>query len=108
MDDRRLAKSARLDRIEQALVLHARTRPALAVPAGFEAAVMRSVRASAEAAGGFWTVFSFAARRFAPVGALAATAACGYAQVSERLFNQALLIMSLHGGSALSMARLMP
>jgi hypothetical protein len=105
MDDRRLVK---LDRIEQALIQHFRSRTPIAVPADFVDGVMRSVRASAEEAGGFWTLFGFAARRFAPVGALAATAVCGYAQVSERLFNQALLFMSLHGGGAVGLARLMP
>jgi len=98
----------RLDRLEQALVLHAGGRTAPAVPRGFTDQVMRAVRARAEASGGFWALFQFAARRFAPVGALAATAACGYAQLSERLFNQALLSMSLHGGGAFSLARLMP
>lgn len=98
----------RLDRLERALVLHFRRRPAAGVPQGFTDQVMRAVRARAEAAGGFWALFGFAARRFAPVGALAATAACGYAQLSERLLNQALLAMSLHGGGALSLARLVP
>lgn len=98
----------RLDRLEQALVRHFRRRQPVGVPQGFAGEVMRSVRARADAAGGFWPLFQFAARRFAPVGALAATAACGYAQLSERLLNQALLTMSLHGGGALSLARLMP
>ncbi len=98
----------RLDRLEQALMRHFRRKPAVGVPPGFTGQVMRSVRARAEAAGGFWALFQFAARRFAPVGALAATAACGYAQLSERLFNQALLSMSLHGGGALSLTQLMP
>jgi len=105
MDDRRLA---RLDNLEQALVLHARCRRPPAVPAGFTDGVMRAVRQKAESVGGFWTMFGFAARRFAPVGALAATAVCGYAQLSERLFSQTLLFLSLHGAGAYSLVRLMP
>jgi hypothetical protein len=102
MDDRRL------DRLEQALMLHGRTRAkAPQVPADFTAGVMRQVRQMDAARQDFWSVFSLAARRFAPVGALAATAACGYAQVMERLLNQAVLTLSLHGGS-FALVGLMP
>lgn len=103
MDDRRL------DRFEQALVHHVRTRAsAAAVPHDFTAQVMRVVRRKAEARVDFWDVFSLVAHRFAPVGALAATAACGYAQFMERVLNQALLSLSLHGGSTITLAGLVP
>lgn len=100
----------RLDRLEHALLLHFRAqRRAAPAPGDFTAQVMRAVRLRAEKAPDFWDVFSQAARRFAPVGALAATAACGYAQSMERVFNQALLSLSLHGGSsALTLVGLMP
>lgn len=99
----------RLDRIEQALLRHHRLRSAAAAPPpGFSAAVMRGVRQAAERQAGFWDIFGLAARRFAPVGALAATAAYGYAQVMERLLSQAVLSLSLHGGGAATLVRLMP
>ncbi|MBA4357062.1 MAG: hypothetical protein Q7U56_08460 [Humidesulfovibrio sp.] len=99
----------RLDRLEQALVLHARGRARTLPPAGFTTGVMRAVRANAERRNDFWSAFSFVARRFAPAGALAATATYGYAQMSERLLNQALLSLSLHGGAAaFTLAGLLP
>lgn len=100
----------RLDRLEQALLRHARmAKPAPQVPWDFTAGVMREVRARAERGQDFWNLFSLAARRFAPVGALAATAACGYAQLMERVLNQALLSLSLHGGSgAMTLAGMLP
>ncbi len=102
----------RLDRLEQALVLHARARKPkrrMDLPAGFTPGVLRAVRAVHARRSDFWGVFALAARRFAPAGALAATAACGYAQLSERLLNQALLALSLHGaGSAYTLAGLLP
>lgn len=99
----------RLDQLEQALLLHARGRKPLAPPTGFTDGVMRAVRANANQRNDFWSAFTFAARRFAPAGALAATAACGYAQLSERLLAQALLTLSLHGsGSAYLLAGLLP
>lgn len=100
----------RLDRIEQALMRTARLRakPA-AVPQDFTARIMREVRHKAERRADFWDIFSLSARRFAPVGALAATAACGYSQIMERVLNQALLSLSLHGGSnVLTLAGLVP
>jgi len=102
MDDRRL------DRIEQALVRHARMRQSVAVPHDFTASVMRSVRAKAERGADFWDIFSLAARRFVPVGALAASAACGYAQFLDKVYNQALLSLSMHGAGTLTLAGLMP
>ncbi|MHC1701154.1 MAG: hypothetical protein AB9900_09285 [Humidesulfovibrio sp.] len=99
----------RLDQLEQALYLHARGRKPLARPAGFTGGVMRAVRANAGRRGDFWNAFALAARRFAPAGALAATAACGYALLSERVLNQALLTLSLHGsGGAYLVAGLLP
>jgi hypothetical protein len=99
----------RLDRLEQALVLHAQGRKRMDPPAGFADGVMREVHAAAERREDFWNAFSFAARRFAPAGALAAAAAYGYAQLSERLLSQALLTLSLHGGiTALTLAGLLP
>lgn len=100
----------RLDRIEQELVRGARLRTRSApVPQDFTARVMREVRGKVPARMEFWDVFGLAARRFAPVGALAATGALGYAQVMERVLNQALVSLSLHGGgSALTFAGLMP
>ncbi|MGE4263455.1 MAG: hypothetical protein AB7E46_03170 [Desulfovibrio sp.] len=99
----------RLDRIEQALVRGARLRAqSVPVPQDFTARIMREVRAKASARVEFWDVFGRAARRFAPVGALAATGACGYAQVMERVLNQALVSLSLHGGSSLTLAGFMP
>jgi len=99
----------RLDQLEQALLLHARGRKPLAVPAGFTGGVMRAVRASADRQSDFWSVFSLAAWRFVPAGTLAATAACGYALLSERALNQALLTLSLHGsGSTYLLAGLLP
>lgn len=99
----------RLDRLEQALVQRARGRKRMDPPVGFTAGVMRGVRAAAERRSEFWGVFALAARRFVPAGALAATAACGYALMSERLLNQALLVLSLHGsGSAYILAGLLP
>ncbi len=103
MDDRRL------DRIEQALLLHHRKRSqGVAVPHDFTARVMRAVRHKAERKADFWDFFGLAARRFAPVGALAATAACGYAQLMERMLNQALLSVSMHGSGVVTLAGLMP
>jgi hypothetical protein len=93
MDDRKL------DTIERALVSHLRNRRAAAVPAGFSAQVMRAVRENAERRLDFWDFFGVAVRRFAPVGALAATAVCGYAQLVDKAFGQALLSVSLHGGA---------
>ncbi len=99
----------RLDQLEQALVLRAGNRKPPAMPAGFTAGVMREVRRSVERRSDFWSLFAFAARRFVPAGALAATASFGYAQLSERLLNQALLSLSLHGGSAaFTLAGLLP
>ena len=90
----------RLDQLEQALLLHARGRKPLVAPAGFTAGVMRAVRANADRQSDFWSVFACAARRFIPAGALAATVACACALLSERALNQALLILSLHGGGS--------
>ena len=88
---------------------HARGRKPVAVPAGFTGGVLREVRANAERRSDFWRVFVLTARRFAPVGVLAATAACGYALVSERVLNQALLTLSLHGsGGTYILAGLLP
>jgi len=100
----------RFDRIEQALLRGARMRArSAAPPQDFTARIMREVRAKASAGGEFWDVFGRAARRFAPVGALAATGACGYAQVMDRVLNQALVSLSLHGGgNALTLAGFMP
>jgi len=103
MDDRRL------DRLEQALLLHHRKRNrSVELPHDFTAQVMRVVRHKAERGADFWDIFSLAARRFAPVGALAATAACGYAQFMERALNQALLSVSMHGSGVITLAGLMP
>lgn len=102
MDDRRL------DRFEQTLLLHVRSRQSAPVPHDFVASVMRSVRKKAERRLDFWDVFSLAARRFVPVGALAATAACGYAQFMDKVLNQALLSLSMHGASTITFAGLMP
>ncbi len=99
----------RLDQLEQALLQHARGRKPVAVPAGFTDGVMREVRAAAGRRSDFWSVFALAARRFAPAGALAATATYGYAQLSERLLNQALLTLTLHGsGGTYILAGLLP
>lgn len=98
----------RLDRLEQALLLHARGKKVPSVPQDFTAKVMRAVRHKAERTPDFLDVFSLVARRFAPVGALAATVACGYAQLMERVFSQAVLSMSLHGGNAITLVGLMP
>jgi hypothetical protein len=99
----------RLDKIEQILVLRARRRKQPALPAGFTGVVMREVRALAERRSDFWSLFALAARRFVPAGALAATAACGYALVSERVLSQALLTLSLHGsGTSYILAGLLP
>lgn len=97
----------RLDRLERALMGAWRARQ-VAVPADFAAGVMRAVRSLPPRRLAFWDIFGLAARRFAPVGALAATATYGYAQLAERAFNQALVSLSLHGGGALSLAGLMP
>lgn len=97
----------RLDRLERALLGALRARRA-AVPADFTAAVMRHVRNLPPRRAAFWDLFGLTARRFAPVGALAATATFGYAQMVERAFNQALVSLSLHGGGVLSLAGLMP
>lgn len=100
----------RLDRIERALLRAGRLRVQSAeVPQDFTARIMREVRHKAERGANFWDIFGLAARRFAPVGALAATAACGYSQLMERVLNQALLSLSLHGGgNVLTLAGLMP
>ncbi len=100
----------RLDRIEQTLMQAGRLRAQkVAVPQNFTASILREVRGLAPQRIDFWDVFGLAARRFAPVGALAATLACGYAQVMERVLNQAMVSLSLHGGSsAMTLARLVP
>lgn len=100
----------RLDRLEQALLAHARLRAKTPpAPADFTAGVMASVRAMPAHGEDFWDLFGRAARRFAPVGALAAATACGYAQLAERALSQALLTLSLHGGGgAFNLVRLMP
>lgn len=101
----------RLDRIEAALLRGRALRmekPGPAAPGDFTAQVLRSVRQAAERPARFWDLFGGAARRFAPVGALAAGAACGYAQYMERLMNQALLSLSMHGGGYTSLAGLLP
>lgn len=99
----------RLDRIEQALLRHGslRARP-VPLPQDFTARIMREVRNMAPRPVSFWDVFGMAARRFAPVGALAATAACGYAQFMERALHQAVLSLSLHGAGAITLAGLVP
>lgn len=102
MEDRRL------DGIEQALLRAGQLRAAAEVPPDFTARIMREVRAVAPRRIDFWDMFGLAARRFAPVGALAATAACGYAQLMDRVLNQALVSLSLHGGGALTLAGLVP
>ena len=102
MDDRRL------DNIEQALLCHHRARQCAQVPSDFTARVMREVRQKAERGADFMDVFSLVARRFAPVGALAATAACGYAQFMDKVFNQAVLSPSLHSTAGITLAGLMP
>ena len=108
MEDRRL------DGIEQALMRAGQLRAdrlcaGAQVPPDFTARIMRDVRAKAPRRIDFWDMFSLAARRFAPVGALAATVACGYAQLMDRVLNQALVSLSLHGGgSALTLAGLVP
>ncbi len=99
----------RLDRIEQALLRHGTLRAqSAAVPQDFTARIMREVRNKAPRPVNFWDLFGLAARRFAPVGALAATAACGYAQFMERALHQAVLSLSLHGASAITLAGLVP
>lgn len=99
----------RLDQLEQVLVQHARGRARMEPPAGFTGGVMRAVRARAEARVDFWSVFARAGSRFVPAGALAASAACAYALMSERLLAQALVTLSLHGaGNAYILAGLMP
>lgn len=99
----------RLDQLEQALLLHGRGRKPLGMPAGFADGVMRQVRVLADQRSDFGSVFSLVAWRFVPAGALAATAACAYAQLSERVLNQALLTLSLHGsGSTYLLAGLLP
>lgn len=103
MDDRRL------DGIEQTLLRAGQLRAGAQTPPDFTARIMREVRAKAPRRIDFWDMFGLAARRFAPVGALAATAACGYAQLMDRVLNQALVSLSLHGGgSALTLAGLVP
>lgn len=102
MDERKL------DRLEQALYLHARKQQAAAVPVDFTARVMRSVRAKAERGADFWDIFGLVARRFAPVGAFAATAVCGYVQLVDKALSQALLSLSLHGGAPVLFARMLP
>lgn len=99
----------RLDSIEQALMRHGRLRARpIPAPYGFTERILREVAGKAPRALDFWDLFGVAARRFVPVGALAATAACGYAQMMERLFNQAVLSLSLHGASATTLAGLVP
>jgi len=100
----------RFDRIEQALLRGARMRArSAAPPQDFTARIMREVRGKFPARNEFWDVFGLVARRFAPVGALAATGALGYAQVMERVLNQTLVSLSLHGGSnVMTLAGLMP
>ena len=72
----------RLDRLEEALRHNYHSRQsAPAVPPDFTAQVLRAVRVSHERGSGFWDIFGLAARRFAPVGALAATAASASAIV---------------------------
>ena len=102
MDDRRL------DNLEQALLRSFRARQSAPVPANFTASVMREVRQKAERGTSFLDVFSLVARRFAPVGALAATAACGYAQFVDKVFNQAVLSLSMHSTAGITLAGLMP
>jgi hypothetical protein len=99
----------RLEQLEQVLVLRARHRKPPALPVGFTGSVMHDVRDIADRRSDFWSLFTSAARRFVPAGALAATAACGYAIMSERVLSQALLTLSLHGsGSAYLVAGLLP
>lgn len=106
----------RLDRLEQALLTHARGRKPtgrMDLPEGFTGGVMRAVRVvserQADGRNDFWFAFAQAAQRFAPAGALAATASYGYAQFSERLLNQALLALSQSGGGgAYLLAGLLP
>ncbi len=104
MDDRRL------DTLEQLLARHGQARAKKAVlPGDFTARVMAGVRASAEGRPAFWDVFASAARRFAPAGAIAATALYGYAAHAERLLSQAVLGFSLSGGGSLmTFAALVP
>jgi len=99
----------RLDQLEQVLLRHARGRSPMAAPAGFTEGVMRAVRAKVEARNDFWSLFSLAGSRFAPAGALVASAACAYALMSERLLTQAVVSLSLHGtGGTYILAGLMP
>lgn len=102
MDDRKL------DNIERALFAHGRMRPAAALPADFTARVMRDVRRRAERGADFWDMFGVAARRFAPVSAVAATVVCGYAQFMDRVLGQALLALAAHGAGASSLVAMLP
>ncbi|MBI5519342.1 MAG: hypothetical protein HY916_04725 [Desulfovibrio sp.] len=102
-------EDGRLDSIERALMRHGRLRAKpMPAPYGFTERIMREVAGKTPRANEFWDIFSVAARRFVPVGALAATAACGYAQMMERLFNQAVLSLSLHGAGVATLAGLVP
>lgn len=102
MDDRKL------DTLEQALLMHASGRVPQPVPNDFTARIMREVRNRPARGADFLDVFSLVARRFAPVGALAATALCGYAQFFDRVLSQALLSVSMHSASVTTLAGLMP
>lgn len=102
MDDRKL------DNIERALFAHGRMRATAAMPVDFTARVMREVRQKAERGADFWDMFGTAARRFAPVSAVAATVICGYAQFMDRVLGQALLALAAHGAGVSNLAVMLP
>lgn len=53
-------------------------------------------------------MFGVAARRFAPVSAVAATVICGYAQFMDRVLGQALLALAAHGAGVSNLAVMLP
>lgn len=99
----------RLDTLERQLAGHGRLRAQKAVlPGDFTARVMADIRRRSDRPKAFLDIFTGAATRFAPAGAIAAGALYGYAAHADRLLSQALLGLSLSGASLAGYASLLP
>lgn len=99
----------RLDNLERQLARHGSLRARKAeLPGDFTARVMADIRRRSEKPAAFLDIFTVAARRFMPAGAIAATALYGYAAHADKLLSQAMLSMSLTGASVAGYAALLP
>lgn len=104
-----IMEDGRLDTVEQLLARHGRLRGQKAeLPGDFTARVMADIRRRSEKPLAFLDIFTQAATRFVPAGAIAATAIYGYAAYADKLLSQALLSISFNGASLAGYAAMLP